>query len=153
MEPVVGRGLRGAHGRRNPSGSIVANQGDMLLALALAGAGIVRLAEFHISADLRAGRLVALFPEHQDRVEEPDLRCRPEQTQFEPTHPCLSQLPRTRLRAFAVADGSGHDRDRSNGKVATLTGRKVRQGSELSKSSSGTKPYGDQEGDPNVDGT
>ena len=61
----------GANGRRNPSGSIVANQGDMLLALALAGAGIVRLAEFHISADLRAGRLVALFPEHQDRVEEP----------------------------------------------------------------------------------
>jgi len=61
----------GANGRRNPNGSIVANQGDMLLALALAGAGIVRLAEFHISADLRAGRLVALFPEHQDRVEEP----------------------------------------------------------------------------------
>ena len=54
-----------------PDGSIVANQGDMLLALALAGAGIVRLAEFHISDDLRAGRLVALFPEHQDRVEEP----------------------------------------------------------------------------------
>jgi DNA-binding transcriptional LysR family regulator len=61
----------GTNSRRKPDSSIVANQGDMLLALALAGAGIVRLAEFHISDDLRAGRLVALFPEHQDRVEEP----------------------------------------------------------------------------------
>jgi DNA-binding transcriptional LysR family regulator len=43
----------------------------MLLALARAGAGIARLAEFHISEDLRAGRLVALFPEYQDRSEEP----------------------------------------------------------------------------------
>ena len=58
------------NGRLTPGG-IVANQGDMLLALARAGAGIVRLAEFHISDDLRAGRLVALFPEHQDRAEEP----------------------------------------------------------------------------------
>ena len=41
---------------------MLANQGDMLLALARADAGIVRLAEFHISEDLRAGRLVALFP-------------------------------------------------------------------------------------------
>ncbi|MFL5532112.1 MAG: LysR family transcriptional regulator [Gemmatimonadales bacterium] len=57
--------------RRNRSCSIVANQGDMLLALARAGAGIARLAEFHISEDLRAGRLVALFPEYQDRSEEP----------------------------------------------------------------------------------
>jgi DNA-binding transcriptional LysR family regulator len=55
----------------NTEGGILANQGDMLLALARAGAGIVRLAEFHISDDLKAGRLVALFPEHQDRAEEP----------------------------------------------------------------------------------
>jgi DNA-binding transcriptional LysR family regulator len=55
----------------NTKGGILANQGDMLLALARAGAGIVRLAEFHISDDLKAGRLVALFPEHQDRAEEP----------------------------------------------------------------------------------
>jgi DNA-binding transcriptional LysR family regulator len=61
----------GANGRRNPGGSIVANQGEMLLALALAGTGIVRLPDYQISPDLRAGRLVALFPEHQDRVEEP----------------------------------------------------------------------------------
>jgi DNA-binding transcriptional LysR family regulator len=61
----------GTNGRRNPGGGIVANQGDMLLALALAGTGIVRLPEYQISAYLRAGRLVVLFPEHQDRVEEP----------------------------------------------------------------------------------
>jgi DNA-binding transcriptional LysR family regulator len=63
--------VAGSRSSRTPAGTVVANQGDMLLALALAGAGIVRLAEFHISDDLRAGRLVALFPEHQDRVEEP----------------------------------------------------------------------------------
>jgi DNA-binding transcriptional LysR family regulator len=55
----------------NTKGGILANQGDMLLALARAGAGIVWLAEFHITDDLKAGRLVALFPEHQDRAEEP----------------------------------------------------------------------------------
>ncbi|WP_321954219.1 LysR family transcriptional regulator [Paraburkholderia bannensis] len=32
-----------------------ANHGDMLLALARAGAGVVRLAEYHLSADLRTG--------------------------------------------------------------------------------------------------
>ncbi|EWY37113.1 hypothetical protein N825_21955 [Skermanella stibiiresistens SB22] len=60
----------GAEGGES-GGGIVANQGDMLLALARAGTGIVRLAEFHISEDLRAGRLVALFPERQDPIEEP----------------------------------------------------------------------------------
>ena len=52
-------------------GHIAANQGDMLLALARAGMGIVRLAEFHISDDLATKRLVPLFPEHQDQTEEP----------------------------------------------------------------------------------
>jgi DNA-binding transcriptional LysR family regulator len=61
----------GINSRLNTSGGIVANQGDMLLALARAGAGIVRLAEFHISDDLRAGGLVALFHDHQDHIEEP----------------------------------------------------------------------------------
>jgi len=55
---------------RRPA-SFVANQGDMLLALALAGAGIVRLAEYHISEHLRSGRLVALFPERLGVTEEP----------------------------------------------------------------------------------
>jgi len=58
-------------GTPNAEGGIVANQGDMLLALARAGAGIVRLAEFHISEDLRSGRLVQLFPDEQDQTEEP----------------------------------------------------------------------------------
>lgn len=58
-------------GTPNAEGGIVANQGDMLLALARAGAGIVRLAEFHISEDLRSGRLVHLFPDEQDQTEEP----------------------------------------------------------------------------------
>lgn len=61
----------GTNGRQNAGGGIVTNQGDMLLALALAGTGIVRLPEYQISTHLRAGRLVVLFPEHQDRVEEP----------------------------------------------------------------------------------
>ena len=61
----------GTNGRGNPRGGIVANQGDMLLALALAGTGIVRLPDYQISPYLRAGGLVVLFPEHQDRVEEP----------------------------------------------------------------------------------
>lgn len=43
----------------------------MLLALARSGAGIVRLAEYHISEDLAAGRLVPLFPKQQDQNGEP----------------------------------------------------------------------------------
>jgi DNA-binding transcriptional LysR family regulator len=58
-------------GAPTDEGGIIANQGDMLLALARAGAGIVRLAEFHISDDLHAGRLVRLFPDEQDQTEEP----------------------------------------------------------------------------------
>src|SRR3546814_15486835 len=40
------------------AGTLGADQGDMLMQLALHGAGIVRLAEFHIHAELAAGRLV-----------------------------------------------------------------------------------------------
>ncbi|MDB5714537.1 MAG: transcriptional regulator, LysR family [Sphingomonadales bacterium] len=42
---------------------VAADNGDMLRALALSGCGIVRLAEFHISADLTAGRLVEVLPD------------------------------------------------------------------------------------------
>jgi len=42
---------------------VAADNGDMLRALALSGSGIARLAEFHISADLAAGRLVELLPD------------------------------------------------------------------------------------------
>ncbi|WP_147426003.1 LysR family transcriptional regulator [Teichococcus wenyumeiae] len=45
-------------------GSVTANQGQMLMALALSGAGIARLADFQIGAHLAAGRLVRLFPDH-----------------------------------------------------------------------------------------
>lgn len=52
-------------------GRVMSNQGEMLLALARAGGGIVRLAEFHIAEDLRAGRLVSLLDDFLDEVEEP----------------------------------------------------------------------------------
>ncbi|MCG7360101.1 LysR family transcriptional regulator [Roseomonas sp. ACRSG] len=45
-------------------GSVTANQGQMLMALALSGAGIARLADFQIASHLAAGRLVRLFPDH-----------------------------------------------------------------------------------------
>lgn len=37
------------------------NQGELLRSMAIAGLGVVRLAEFNIAADLRAGRLVRLL--------------------------------------------------------------------------------------------
>lgn len=48
-----------------------ADQGDMLLELALAGMGIVRLAEFHINHELRSGRLIPVLEDHLDQKEEP----------------------------------------------------------------------------------
>lgn len=51
--------------------NILTNQGQMLLALARAGAGIVRLAEFHAIGDLRSGQLVELFPDQQSADEDP----------------------------------------------------------------------------------
>lgn len=50
--------------------TITANHGDMLLALARAGTGLVRLAEYHVREDLQAGRLVALFPEFEAETED-----------------------------------------------------------------------------------
>ncbi len=47
------------------------SQGDLLRDLALAGAGIVRLADYHVSDDLRAGRLVALLREYRRSVRLP----------------------------------------------------------------------------------
>jgi DNA-binding transcriptional LysR family regulator len=52
-------------------GDILTNQGQMLLEIARAGGGIVRLAEFHIHDDLKAGRLVPLFPAHQFFEDDP----------------------------------------------------------------------------------
>lgn len=57
--------------RLRPSSSISANTGQMLFAMARAGAGIVRLAEFHIADDLRTGRLIELLREHHTGSEDP----------------------------------------------------------------------------------
>jgi DNA-binding transcriptional LysR family regulator len=52
--------LKGEHSAKSYRYS--ANQGDMLLALARAGAGIVRLAEYHVASDLRAGTIEEILP-------------------------------------------------------------------------------------------
>lgn len=52
-------------------GNVTANQGEMLLALAETGLGIVRLAEFHVAASIRAGRLVRLLEAFQDQTTDP----------------------------------------------------------------------------------
>lgn len=51
-------------------GRIVANQSQMLHALACGGAGIVQLTEFAVRDDLKSGRLIELLPEIQN--DEPD---------------------------------------------------------------------------------
>ncbi|MFE1599289.1 LysR family transcriptional regulator [Methylobacterium sp. ID0610] len=61
----------GARQRLKPNGHVAANTGQMLLAMARAGAGIVRLAEFHIADDLRSGRLVEVLPDHHTGAEDP----------------------------------------------------------------------------------
>lgn len=47
------------------SGYVGADQGELLHAMALEGLGIVRLAEFHIGADIAAGKLVRLLADYQ----------------------------------------------------------------------------------------
>lgn len=46
-------------------------QGDLLREMALGGAGIVRLAQFHIGADLQQGRLVPLLADYATPDKEP----------------------------------------------------------------------------------
>ena len=46
-------------------GNVGANQGDMLLELARHGLGLVRLAQFHVGADLATGRLVPVLTQFQ----------------------------------------------------------------------------------------
>jgi DNA-binding transcriptional LysR family regulator len=53
------------------SASVVSNQGQMLLELARVGAGIARLADFHVVEDLAQGKLVDLFPDHPSSDELP----------------------------------------------------------------------------------
>ncbi len=49
---------------------IGANQGELLRTFALQGLGVVRLAHFHIAADLVSGALVPLLPQYQERSED-----------------------------------------------------------------------------------
>lgn len=56
-----------------PPPSLVANQAEMLQALARAGAGIARLPEYAIAEDLRRGDLVRLPAKFQDEEEEEPL--------------------------------------------------------------------------------
>lgn len=53
------------------TGTLGADQGDMLMQLALHGAGLVRLAEFHIHGEIAAGRLVPVLESCQPDHEEP----------------------------------------------------------------------------------
>ncbi|WP_175760048.1 LysR family transcriptional regulator [Burkholderia anthina] len=52
------------------TGSYGASHGDMLLALARAGAGIVRLAEYHLASDLRTGTVEEVLAGQMDTEEE-----------------------------------------------------------------------------------
>lgn len=51
--------------------AVSATQGDLLRELALNGAGIARLATYHVAPDLQAGRLVAVLPGHAGGEPEP----------------------------------------------------------------------------------
>ncbi|MEO5614155.1 MAG: LysR family transcriptional regulator [Cypionkella sp.] len=48
---------------RGVSGPLIANNGETVRQLALAGTGLARMGEFHIRDDLCAGRLVAVLPQ------------------------------------------------------------------------------------------
>lgn len=65
------RGAGRAARQLKVSSNILSNQGQMLLELARADVGVVRLAEFHVVEDLVQGRLVELFPDHQSLDELP----------------------------------------------------------------------------------
>jgi DNA-binding transcriptional LysR family regulator len=48
-----------------PIGAVSANNGDVLCALAVAGMGLARLADYHVAHELEAGRLVTVLDEFQ----------------------------------------------------------------------------------------
>lgn len=52
---------------RAVSGPLLANNGETVRRLALAGAGLARLADFHVRADIAAGRLVELLADAVER--------------------------------------------------------------------------------------
>jgi len=58
--PGLNDGQRGE--TTEPQALAAANNGDMLCALAVAGLGITRLADYHVAAEVAAGRLVTVLP-------------------------------------------------------------------------------------------
>jgi len=48
-----------------PKAVLAANNGDMLCALAVAGLGLARLADYHIATELESGQLVALLDDYE----------------------------------------------------------------------------------------
>jgi len=50
---------------QDPRAVVAANNGDMLCALAVQGMGIARLADYHITAELQTGQLVAVLEDHE----------------------------------------------------------------------------------------
>jgi DNA-binding transcriptional LysR family regulator len=49
----------------DPKAAFAANNGDVLCALAVSGLGLARLADYHVAAELAAGRLVTVLDEYQ----------------------------------------------------------------------------------------
>lgn len=93
-------------------GSVSTTQGDLLRQLALNGGGIVRLAEFHIGADLAAGRLVPVLADFADE--------KPEALYF--VYAARKNLsPRIRVFQKALLDHIGHQ-PWSSASVALQTG-------------------------------
>lgn len=67
-------------------------QGDLLRSVALNGGGIVRLADFHIGDDLKAGRLVPVLEEYHSGIAQPIYLVYPNRKNLSP-----------RIRAFIRA--------------------------------------------------
>lgn len=60
-----------SHRQIKAQGNLGADQGDMLMQMAIHGAGIVRLAEFHIHDEIATGRLVPILEQYQPSQAEP----------------------------------------------------------------------------------
>ncbi|MAC39715.1 MAG: LysR family transcriptional regulator [Oceanicaulis sp.] len=81
----------GVERRYPPDGRILASDGESLRALALGGAGLARLAEFTVRADIAAGRLVPVL---QDHICETDVE------DFYAVYVGAGELLPTRVRVF-----------------------------------------------------
>lgn len=61
----VYRGEQGQSRAIEPQGNLLLNDGESMRQLVLGGAGIARLADFHVGADIEAGRLVPLLAAYE----------------------------------------------------------------------------------------